>query len=81
MLVLASRVTGCVSISVFPSLDWVLFGVLSSTVGTKICAVTAWIKKYQSIIKNEKKKYGKTVLLGEMKEQIKFPETSLEYAI
>ena len=70
MLILASRVTGCVSISVFPSLDWVLFGVSSSTVGTKICAVTAWIKKY-----------GKTVLLGEMKEQIKFTETSLEYAI
>ena len=81
MLILASRVTGCVSISVFPSLDWVLFGVSSSTVGTKICAVTAWIKKYQSIIKNEKKKYGKTVLLEEMKEQIKFTETSLEYAI
>ena len=53
-LILASTITGCVSISAFASL--VPIGITSSAVGLKICAITAGIKKYKSIIKKNKKK-------------------------
>ena len=67
MLILASTVTGCVSISAFPSLACVPIGIASSAVGLKIFAVTAEIKKYKSIIKKKKKKYEEIVLLGKTK--------------
>ena len=35
--------------------------------GLKICAITAGIKKYKSIIKKKKKKYDKIVLLEKVK--------------
>ena len=54
-LILASTITGCVSISI---------GIASSTIGLKICAITAGIKKYKSIIKKKKKKHDKIVLLA-----------------
>ena len=38
---------------------------MSYAVGMKICAITAGIKKYKSIIKKKKKKYDKIALLGE----------------
>ena len=65
LLILASTVTGCVSISAFASLVCVPVGVMSYVVGMKICAITAGIKKYKSIIKKKKKKYDKIALLGE----------------
>ena len=65
LLILASTVTGCVSISAFTSLVAVPVGITSSTVGLKICAFTAGIKKYKSIIK--KKKHDETVLLEKAK--------------
>ena len=40
-------VTGCVSISAFASLVCVPVGITSSTVGTKMCAITAGIQKYK----------------------------------
>ena len=46
--------TSCVSISAFASLVGVLVVVTSSTVGIKICAITAGIKKYKSIIKKKR---------------------------
>ena len=67
LLILVSRVADCVSVSAFASLVFVLFGITSSAVGLKICAITAGIKKYKSIIKKKKKKYDKTVLLGKDK--------------
>ena len=67
MLILASTVPGCVSISAFPSLVCVPIGIASSAVGLKIFAVTAEIKKYKSIIKKKKKKYEEIVLLGKTK--------------
>ena len=67
LLILASTVTGCVSISAFPSLVCVPIGIASSAVGLKIFAVTAEIKKYKSIIKKKKKKYEEIVLLGKTK--------------
>ena len=36
-------------------------------VGLKLCAITAGIKNYKSIIKKEKKKLDKTVLLAQSK--------------
>ena len=43
-------------------------GIASSAVGTKICAITAVIKKYQSRIKKiKKKKHYKIVLLEKKK--------------
>ena len=66
-LILASTITGCVSISVFASLIGITMGVASSAIGLKICAVTGGIKKYKSVIKKKKKKHDKIVLLAKSK--------------
>ena len=63
LLILVSTVTGSVSVSVFASLDCAPDGITSFTVGIIICAVTAEIKKYQSIIKKKKVKHDKIILL------------------
>ena len=67
MLILASTVTGCVSISAFTSLVAVPVGITSSPVKLKIYAITTGIKKYKSIIKKKKKKHNGIVLLGKSK--------------
>ena len=54
LLVLASTVTGCISISAFASLVCVPVDLTSSAVGINICAITAGIKRYKSIIKKKK---------------------------
>ena len=59
MLILVSTVTDCVSISALASLVCVPVGITSSAVGIKICAITAGIKNYKSIIKKKKKKHDK----------------------
>ena len=64
LLILALTSTSCVSVSTFASLVCVPVGITSSAVGIKICAITAGIKKYKSIIKKKKKKHDKIVLLG-----------------
>ena len=63
MFILVSAITGCVSISAFASRVWVSVGITSYTVGIKICAITAEIKNYQSVIKKKKKKHDKITLL------------------
>ena len=63
-LILASTFTGCVSTSAFTSLIGIPIGIKSSAIGLKICAITAGIKKYKSIIKKKKKKYDKIVSLS-----------------
>ena len=67
MLILDSTITGYVSISSLASLVCVPVGITSSAVGLKICAMTAGIKKYMSIIKKKKKKHDEIVLLGKTK--------------
>ena len=42
-------------------------GITSSAIGLKICAITAGIKKYNLIVKNNKKKHDKIVLLTKSK--------------
>ena len=50
-LILASAVTGCISISAFASLLGILIGITSCAIRLKTCAITVRIKKYKSIIK------------------------------
>ena len=50
-LILASTITGCISISSLASLLGVPTGITSSAIGLKNCAITAWIKKYKSVVK------------------------------
>ena len=61
LLILASVVTGCVSITTFVSLVDIPKGIVSSTVGLKSCTITAGIEKYNLIIKKKKKKQNKIV--------------------
>ena len=62
LLILASTITSYVSISAFASLLFVPVGITSSAVGTQLCAITAGIKKYKSIVKKKNKNYDKSVL-------------------
>ena len=63
-LILASTITGCISIPAFTSVISIAIGITSSAIGLKICAITERIKKYKSIIKKEKKNHDKVVLLA-----------------
>ena len=47
-LIVISTITECVSISAFASLVGIPIGITSSTIGLKICIITAGIKKYIS---------------------------------
>ena len=62
-----SAVSRYVSISAFVSLVSVLVGIASSAVIIKLCAITAGIKNYKSVIKKKKKKHDKIVLLSKTK--------------
>ena len=59
-------VSGCVSISAFV-LAGIHIVITISAIELKICVITAGIKKYKSIIKKEKKKHDKIVLLAKSK--------------
>ena len=66
-LILASTITGSISISAFTSLIGIPIGITSSGIGLKICAITAGIKTCKSIIKKKKKKHDKILLLAKSK--------------
>ena len=66
-LILASTITGCISISAFTSLLGIPIGITSSAIALKICAITPAIKKYKSIITKKKKKQDKRALLAKYK--------------
>ena len=65
-LFLASTITGCVSISVFAFLIGTPIRIPSSAIAVRICAITAGIKNYKTMIK-KKKKHDKIVLLPKSK--------------
>ena len=67
MLILTSLITSWISISGCTSLVCVASGITSSAVGIKVCAITAVIKKYKSIIRKKKKKHDKIMLLAKDK--------------
>ena len=54
-LILASAITGCISISASAFLLGIPMGITSSAMGLKIYAIATGIKKYISIIKNRKR--------------------------
>ena len=58
ILILASAITGCISTSTLAYLLGIAIGITSSAIGLKICAITAGIKKYKSIVKKKKKKHA-----------------------
>ena len=60
-------IIGCISISAFPSLVGIPIRITNSALGLKICAIAAGIKKYKSIIKKNKKKQDKILLLAKTK--------------
>ena len=66
-LILASTIIGCVSIFAFASPVGIPIGITSTAMELKICTITAGIKKYKSIIKKNKKKHDKIVLLEKSK--------------
>ena len=63
----------------FTSLVCVPVGITSSAVGINICAIIAGIKKYKSIIKKNKKKHDKIVLL--LKEKLNTIEVLISKAL
>ena len=60
-LILVSAIIGWISIFAFASLFGIPIGIKSSAKGLKISAITAGIKKYKSIIKKKKKRYGNSI--------------------
>ena len=66
-LILASTITECTSVSAFASLLGIHIGITISAIRLKICAITAGIKKYKSIIKKKEKKHDKIVSLEKSK--------------
>ena len=67
LLTVISTITGSVSISDFAFLVDISIGITSFANGLKICAITAGVETYKSIIDKEKKKHDKIVLLAKLK--------------
>ena len=67
LLIVISIITGCVSIPVFAFSAGVPIEIISSAVGLEICLTTEGIKTYKSIIKKNKKKGDKIILLANFK--------------
>ena len=67
LLILASRITSCVSMPAFASLVCVPVDIMSSEVGLKTCAITAGIKKYHLDCKRKNRKNDEIVLLVKTK--------------
>ena len=66
-LILASTITGCISVFAFTPLLSILMRVTSFAIGLKISAITAAVIKYKWIIKKKRKKLNKIVLLATSK--------------
>ena len=62
MLISDSTVTGCISVSAFASVVCFSVGITSSALGIKLCAITAGIKKCNSIIKKKEKNIKNSVV-------------------
>ena len=65
--ILASTITGGISIFSFASLFGFPIRIKSSAIGLKSSVVAAGIKKFKLIIKKKKKKHDKMVLLAKSK--------------
>ena len=49
-LILASTITGCISIAAFTTLVGITIGITSSAMWLNVCAITVTVKKYKSVI-------------------------------
>ena len=67
VLILASTIIECISVSSFASSFGIPTGITSSAIRLKICAIAAGIKMYKPIIRKKKKKHDKIVLLAKYK--------------
>ena len=67
LLLVISTITGFVSTSAFTFLVDIPIRITRSAIGLKVCAITAGIKTYKSIIKKKKKNHDKMVLLPKSK--------------
>ena len=54
-LILASTITGCISLSAFASLLGIPIRITSSAARLEICAIAAGIKKYKSVLQQRKR--------------------------
>lgn len=66
-IIFVSAITGHVSMSAFASVIGIPMGIKSTVVGLKTCAVTAGIRKYNSIIKKKRKNNEIIVSLARVK--------------
>ena len=66
-LILTLAIIGCISISAFPSLLGIPIRITSHVIWLKAGAIAVGMKKYRSIIKKNKKKHDKIVLLAKTK--------------
>ena len=66
-LILASIITGYISVSFFASFIEIPIKITIPAIELKISAITEAIKKYKSIIKEKKKKHDEVVLLEKPK--------------
>ena len=64
ILILASSIAECISVSAFAYFTGIPIEITSSAIRLKICAIAAIIKKSKSIIKKKKNKHDKIVLLA-----------------
>ena len=67
LLIVIFTITGCVSTSAFASLISIAIRITSSAIVLNICAITAGIETYKSILKKKKKKHDKIVMLAKSK--------------
>ena len=64
---LASTISGCVSISALASLVGIPIGISSSAATLNVCVISTGIKRYKSITKKNKNKHNKRLLLAKTK--------------
>ena len=64
ILILASSIAECISVSAFAYFTGIPIEITSSAIRLKICAIAAIIKKSKPIIKKKKNKHDKIVLLA-----------------
>ena len=66
-LILASTITGCISISAFAPFLVISIAFTGYATALKICAIASGSKQYKSIVKKNKNTHNKRVLLAKFK--------------
>ena len=77
-LISVSTVTGCIFVSVFASLIGILIRITNSAIGLNICAITATIKKYKSILMKEKETWWNSIAKELKRTEVLFSKTLID---